>query len=321
MRPQRRSRGFTLIELLVAIAIIAILIALLLPAVQQAREAARRVQCRNHLKQFGLALHNYHDNHQVFPPGLTQTNIAGRFQGVTFFVPLLPYLDQAPAYARWNFQQLANNAVGPSAPSAQAVPVFRCPTEPVDTQVVTLSGAATFDGDYAVTSYAGNHGTRSYHPNSCVADGIFFSTGAASRPQALQRPVGLRDVVDGTSSTLMIGEKYHVDANFDGIPSFRRSNLLLRQWCLWGWLGNFEGLGHVTASAQMPLNYRTPAAAVGASTFAFTDAQLNAWGSGHIGGVHFLLADGSVRFLGDSLSMSTLSALSTRSGGEVAGEF
>ena len=94
-------RGFTLIELLVVIAIIAILIALLLPAVQQAREAARRTQCRNNLKQMGIALHNYHDNFNIFPPGGLQASTDGG--GASFLAMLLPFMDQGPAYNRMDF--------------------------------------------------------------------------------------------------------------------------------------------------------------------------------------------------------------------------
>src|SRR6188768_3507660 len=108
VRPSRRKSGFTLIELLVVIAIIAILIALLLPAVQQAREAARRTQCKNHLKQMGLALHNYHDAHQVFPPGATSCIPCAAYQtdgrtGHALYADILPYMDQAPLYNRLNW--------------------------------------------------------------------------------------------------------------------------------------------------------------------------------------------------------------------------
>jgi prepilin-type N-terminal cleavage/methylation domain-containing protein len=96
-----KRRGFTLIELLVVIAIIAILIALLLPAVQQAREAARRTQCRNNLKQLGLALHNYHDNYQMFPPGNVSSSVGG--WGASWYMRILPFVDQAPLYNRLTF--------------------------------------------------------------------------------------------------------------------------------------------------------------------------------------------------------------------------
>jgi len=135
-----KRRGFTLIELLVVIAIIAILIALLLPAVQQAREAARRSTCKNNLKQIGLALHNYHDTHRVFPPGCISRSIrsggqdvwedaasltATGNQGTSWMLMILPYADQAPLYNQWNF---STNVMGNRAQAENDIPGFYCPS-------------------------------------------------------------------------------------------------------------------------------------------------------------------------------------------------
>ena len=128
-----RKRGFTLIELLVVIAIIAILIALLLPAVQQAREAARRTQCKNNLKQLGLAVHNYHDVFLKFPPGYSQVRLptsTGAFQGHSVFYSLLPYIEQANLFATFDHNvPLNNRATAPGVLSGTIINAFLCPSD------------------------------------------------------------------------------------------------------------------------------------------------------------------------------------------------
>jgi prepilin-type N-terminal cleavage/methylation domain-containing protein len=123
-----RRRGFTLIELLVVIAIIAILIALLLPAVQQAREAARRTQCKNNLKQIGLALHNYHDAHDCFPFGWGGTRPATGSPGYSAISQLLPFFDQAPLYNTINFSLPLTDPAN-DVPRRQELPILRCPSD------------------------------------------------------------------------------------------------------------------------------------------------------------------------------------------------
>ena len=199
-----RRRGFTLVELLVVIAIIGVLVALLLPAVQAAREAARRAQCMNNVKQFGLAIANHVSaKKDALPPGMTQET--GPYRGVTFWVYLLPYLEQQTVYAQWDFKNLANNSLNANSPAATPIATLLCPSDQPDERVVNFPavvGGSTMNyaGYYAVTSYAGNHGTFSYYPNNIPRnttnpppnppqpDGVLYLTGPGSVPDVSQQP-------------------------------------------------------------------------------------------------------------------------------------
>jgi prepilin-type N-terminal cleavage/methylation domain-containing protein len=191
MQRQRRNSGFTLIELLVVIAIIAVLIALLLPAVQQAREAARRTQCRNHLKQWGLALHNYHEAHRVLPMGLIVP------RQWTFRSMLLPYIEQEPLYRQVDFEfDLATYsacqnfalAAGSASPTIKTVPLYLCPSDPNGDRLCTNS----FLGDHRPGDYFGLSGST-----RTARDGILYHNSSTTFAQ----------ISDGTSNTLLMGER------------------------------------------------------------------------------------------------------------------
>src|SRR6478736_1595644 len=154
--------AFTLVELLVVIAIIGVLVALLLPAVQMARESARRMQCVNHERQLALAAHNFHDINKNFPAGVYQLKFsaAPQFRGVSLYVKLLPYLEQANLAAGWDEIDPSNNTLGgTSAKTAQKIKVLMCPSD-----YVRENPVATSSSFYALTSYGGNGGARSYDP-------------------------------------------------------------------------------------------------------------------------------------------------------------
>jgi prepilin-type N-terminal cleavage/methylation domain-containing protein/prepilin-type processing-associated H-X9-DG protein len=333
-----RRRGFTLIELLVVIAIIAILIGLLVPAVQKVREASARTQCLNNLKQLGVAAHGYHDTHKRFPPGLSQSrNASGQFHGASLFVFMLPHMEQSPLAARWDHTNYLNNVTGgATSRTATVLPLLLCPSDTVTNAPVVYT-KATPAQHYGPTSYGGNGGTRSYFPSSSTADGVFFTTGPNSAPRTNQAPVRIGDIRDGTSGTLLFGERHHFDPNFDsfspvgGSPVGYTDEILI--WAWWAPSGGFNGIGDVTMSAFVPINYKHPFNYANRATasppvtnatnsfFIWQDRRLCAWGSGHGGGANFCLADGSVRFIAESIPLVTLQALGTRVGGEVVGDF
>ena len=330
----RSAGGFTLVELLVVITIIGILVSLLLPAVQAAREAARQMECSNKLKQISLAAHNYHELHESFPPAfMSGWNFPDRKRGFSLFIFLLPHIEMNNLYDQWDFSDPDLAFVGDMASLAAQGPDLLCPSEPendnpLDYSTKHIQGATMPPRHIKVTSYCGNAGTRSYHPDSgyLMADGIFFMSGPDSQPVPNQRTVRIADITDGTSNTFFFGERSRYDPNYD---TFAAEG--------WDWQLKFYGnwcgasrlvVSHLTLSGYAPINYTIPfdfanrgmASPPAASSDDFKyyiDMRLCAYGSSHPGGAHIALCDGSVRFFSESLPLITLRALSTRAGGEM----
>ena len=316
MRHSRR--GFTLIELLVVIAIIAVLIALLLPAVQQAREAARRTQCKNNLKQLGLALHNYHDTFLVFPPGQFQKLAEDPGGGGTLLTPnagdstnrsswmqrILPYFDQAPL-----FNKFAPYMSGPAGmafqwPGADTIlPAFMCPTDPAGPKNSTANDRPNqgFSGNYVVCAGSTSFGQAGGGLN---LNGLFFSYSRTS----------IRDTTDGTSNTLMAGELLLIK---DVDPSGH--DIRGRYYNTWS--------GNTFFSSNLPPNttvgdQHTPWCVSGPKRpCASTGDYVQFARSEHTGGVQIAMADGAVRFVSENIDQTTFRGLGSRSGGEVVGDF
>ncbi len=334
-RLRHRRRGFTLIELLVVIAIIAVLIALLLPAVQQAREAARRTQCKNNLKQFGIALHNYHDTMNTLPMGMCgwPYDLVGSLWG--WGTMILPYLDQAPLYnglasspngtsPLLNLPAKGFDAVmasfNPTNPLLQTqLSVYRCPSDPgIPTVTIPVGG---LNGSKRQNTYI--YG-RSNYPGVIGATystggGLLAPDGAFGESSSIR----IRDFTDGTSNTFLVGERRSagtVSGNYVGGETI---------WCGANddvspdsdWQGFAIHLG--LCDPRYPLNFKTttPPDVNNPSTY-------TAFGSQHTGGAHFLMGDGSVRFISENIASgppnkpgSTYQNLANRGDGQVIGDF
>ena len=316
-------RAFTLVELLVVIAILGVLIALLLPAIQAAREAGRRTQCANQLRQLGVAANACASASRAFPPGIMQWffNSSVTFRGIPLFVYLLPNMEHSGLYDAWQFGDPMLNATKDEASNTAVVmPNLVCPSDEIaQNPIVFAMGGWT----YALGSYGGNGGTRSYFPTSATADGVFQTTGPASEPRANQSAVRPEDISDGLSHTLLFGERSHYDPNY---KSFNEQGWgeLLDQWGWWAASTDRKMIGHVTMSGYVPINYQLPFSygnragqAPPADTFAefqatYVDMRICAFGSCHPGGANFCFADGSGQFLASETELETLQALCTR---------
>lgn len=307
-----RHRGFTLIELLVVIAIIAILIAMLLPAVQQARESARRTQCRNNLKQLGLAIHNYHDNYQVFPMGFSDTvwgnsEITG--DGWAWGAAILPMLDQAPLFNEFNFNTNPYNCVtcgtpptGNQALVATPLAAFSCPS---DTKPLVTSNnpgsAANSKGTNAVatSSYMGCGGPFDGSP--CVQNGTVPIPDARDIGWfQVNTSLSFRDITDGTSNVFCIGEVRWIPTGTDITNTAYGSN---RQFIY----GNVTTGGGPVCSNNgynnngFHLHNRWTREKLNPPLLAANNPD-RAFHSMHVGGGHFLMGDGSVRFISDTIN-------------------
>ncbi len=297
----RPSRGFTLVELLVVIAIIGILVALLLPAVQAAREAARRVQCQNNLHQIGIALHNYHDTNRKFPPGITWPNR-------TFWSGhLLPYLEQRPMYEMLDLGRLWNTSPNSDA-CGSYLSVFRCPSTTAP-QHITAQGIPDRVPCNYLACTSGTVTRESAPPGATSpalagrpdSDGIFYINSSTK----------LADVLDGSSSTVLVGETVFIYKSHG--PDHTGRNQFLDHW----YIGTLEGYGNEVSESM-------GSTGVAINAFArsvFVDEKELCFSSRHPDGGQVLLADGSVLFIAENIDQITWSAMGTRRGGEVVGSY
>jgi prepilin-type N-terminal cleavage/methylation domain-containing protein/prepilin-type processing-associated H-X9-DG protein len=331
-------RGFTLIELLVVIAIIAVLIGLLLPAVQAAREAARRIQCTNNLRQMGLAVHAYIASYDVLPPAggvdtLGRSDGSGRVpQNASVLLRLLNYLEQVPLYNAYNFNlpDVTGNSGVAANTTVMSTPVstYFCPTDPNPGSTGNIDGG--FDARVTCSSYGINGGTNRQNYGGLV-NGVAWWMGG--NPYYGSR-VGLAAIVDGTSGTAAFSEwvkgsvgrgptartqVYSVATYRNGGPLADIDACRSAASVIWDEKGEFWTLQDTGRGGPyyhvMPPNQRSCSTAV---DFGAVDSFITA-SSLHPGGANLLLMDGSVRFIRDGVAPALWQALGTRAGGEVVG--
>ena len=293
----RQRSAFTLIELLVVIAIIAILIGLLLPAVQKVRAAAARMQCQNNLKQLGLAMHNFEGTYNFFAPGLNipignasgevfptnalvtsgkigQPPFPGKFG--SWLAWILPQLEQDNVQKNYNFNvREYGNTNGPTTIGAQVIKTFICPSDFVPQQVITYSASGN-TYHFGINSYFANGGVKSWFISTATFDGVF----------QINSRTGILAITDGTSNTFMIGERYSKDGSWADLPNRRG----------WAW-SNYNSPQDCLAGTLQPINYTMPPGSGPSPNFTLQDNRLSCFGSGHTGGANFVFCDGSVRFL------------------------
>jgi prepilin-type N-terminal cleavage/methylation domain-containing protein len=340
MRFNRPRVGFTLVELLVVIAIIGILVALLLPAVQAAREAARRMSCGNNLKQLGLAAHNYHDNLKTFP------STTGFTRGWGLMPMMLPYIEQQPLHNQIDFTRevRCNNANILQA----KIPGLRCPSDPKPSDLPARGFPATCAGNTAPDTATVTHYLGSFGDGCIVGENVGFTTsgnasftnygcggcsssincGAANTTTLCLMPsvgfgggrfhrgmfnylssaagvdgiggVRMSEVVDGTSNTILFGHTSGIAMGFDNV------------WC--------TSTGSVNGTS-LPINYNIRASMQQGSFFCPGCSAGRPWrGRGfqshHPGGSMFTMADASVQFISESIEMKVYNGLGSRMGGE-----
>lgn len=341
-RPRRRFAAFTLIELLVVIAIIAVLIALLLPAVQQAREAARRTQCKNNLKQLGLAIHNYHDVHARFPLNRTyrsdiwagNTNTSNQpFGSVGWTVMCLPYMDQAGAYNAINWDDrtgpgfgviggtTVTNGQSNALIAMKVIPGLLCPSNPQSTVVNGQSGQADSWGDGLQggrTDYVGNIGWMNAGHRDCPL------------AQLQAPPTGLADNYGGEDWSHSVYADNPPMNNYNGVFSGQgccpigaivdgtSNTMAIIEDHHWHWKNDPARYAadsmwfgpYAIHSMKVPINFDPR-----------DDFRCDQWSSTHAGGAHGLLTDGAVKFVSENIAWETRRAIATRAKGENPGDY
>lgn len=357
----KMKRGFTLIELLVVIAIIAVLIALLLPAVQQAREAARRSDCKNKLKQIGLGMHNYQETHKTFSPGFVFVGPSTGAGAHGWGYYLLPSMEQSALYKK--FAGSGNTNITNAANNAQTqviLPAFRCPSDQGESQV-SIAGQTWGTSNYVANWGVGTPRTQTFTGDDTSAKAVHGVYGQNTK-------IRISDIRDGTTNVMLAMERRLPRTGADwptaslegsfatlwaGIPSLTASSPAMILGTTTSGAGYLSLAGHLCPGTYTPAGSGTfvattatcpSAASVGAAVTAggyASSVKINKLASNantaltgvnvdtttigsnsyHPGGTQILLGDGSVRFVSDSVEVTTWINLSRRNDGQVLGEF
>ncbi|MEX1039039.1 MAG: DUF1559 domain-containing protein [Pirellulaceae bacterium] len=309
---QNQRRGFTLVELLVVIAIIGVLVALLLPAVQQAREAARRMQCSNQMRQIALANHNYESSHRVFPSGAIVENASCKANGGVHSTPwgvaILPYLEATALYDQFQNVTHYSSLISSGSPAPQRQPLmnYQCPSEPA------------FNAEVPGLSYMGVQGGGVEDDAECLSGPVAnqrvrFSNGVL----VTNGRVRFADIKDGTSNTFLIGE-----SRWFSTPQTTQHN----NWFSWASSIRTGSSEHVITLAaaidsinnpQVDFDSSKPwVGANGSSAHSlYLGTHTRAFGSWHPGGCHMAFADGSVSFHSETMDLATYRGMGTRNDG------
>jgi prepilin-type N-terminal cleavage/methylation domain-containing protein len=316
-----RQAGFTLVELLVVIAIIGVLIALLLPAVQSAREAARRSQCLNNLKQIGVAMHGYADSHKSFPPGnITDGACCSALSHITWPISILPYVEQSNLGTQYNYN-LPNEHPSNAFLRTQLVPIYVCPSDTMARQLLVPDSGPHNNQKWMTSSYRGMGGVgwrlsgdgyayRRQWDSSDILNsralptlkGVLHWIGTVNKKPNHYRPEKFSDIRDGLSNTLLVGEY--------------TTSTRPRRTTFWAYAYTSFALSNATPEGRTLIPDYDRCARLGDS-----NPCKRAWGSFHSGGVlQFLKCDGSVAGITPALNTRIYTALSTMAGGEAVPE-
>ncbi len=324
-------KGFTLVELLVVITIIGLLIALLLPAVQAAREAARRLQCGNNMKQIGLALHNYHSAHGSFPIAAPHSHCRPNWR-----VALLPYIEQGSVYDLSDFSKHFCSACAASSSygfvtgqnahfKGLVIDAFRCPSntsDPTSTKVYCNFDRAQTHDYVGISGAAPDPGGRTTVCSPQTGHGGIFCKNGILFPMGISK---IRDVTDGTSSTLIVAEQSGLVNNRDVRSDYHGGWSSFGCWdpsgcgsirSVLGYASSDKPYGSGTSTIRYPINHDV--LDIGTNTSYDGNTVLNSF---HPGGIHGLLADGSVRFISETIDFPTLLNIGSKNDAEVVKDF
>jgi prepilin-type N-terminal cleavage/methylation domain-containing protein len=305
-------RGFTLVELLVVIAIIGILVSLLLPAVQAAREAGRRTQCANNLRQLGLAVHNFHDVQRFSPPvhtGGRNSNSEDRYG--TWFVVILPFIEQQALFEQFDLSKQWSEAPNPAAAAlpAASLSVYQCPSRRSGVNMSDAEPQVGATGDYAASSVADANYQHQFQSQS-VLHGAMIGSGPERQVTRWKGRIGFAAITDGLSNTLLAGEKHVFVADLNKGGSKGGSgdgNLYVTQTTGWWECHSVRRADHPNGFGRGPQDKRSE--------------RHHTFGSWHPGLCQFVLADGSVRPLQNTTDLTLLYQLGRRNDGKAVSGF